>query len=131
MKYQEESNMFKLIKGTRYEANLLDNKFLNIPDEDMFYIKKKPCDLYGIYYHRDGIAVRVFEARDGSEYYCSQDINKNSANYMRFTFDIKQVSNKIRMADKDDQKKLQYLFKNNLIKFENSYILKLFKEIVL
>ena len=129
--YQKESNVFKLIKGTRYEANLLDNKFLNVPDDDMFYQKKKQCDLYGIYYHKDGVAVRLYQARDGSEWYCSRDINKNTANYMRFTFDIKQVSNKIRLADKDDQKNLQILFKNNLIKFENSYILKLFKEIVL
>ena len=131
IQYQQESNVFKLIKGTRYESNLLDNKFLNNPDEDMFFTKKGKSDLYGIYYHKDGFAVRLYEGQNGDVWYCTQDTNKNSVNYMRFTFDIKQVTNKIRLAENDEKKKLQFLFKNNLIKFENSYILKMFKEIIL
>ncbi len=131
IKYQKDSNAYKLVKGTRYEGNLFDNKFLNEQDGDMFFTKKKKADLYGIYYHRDGLAVRLYEAQDGSIWYCQQDTNKNSVNYMRFTFDIKQASTRIRLAENDEKKKLQFLFKNNLIKFENSYILKLFKEIIL
>lgn len=131
VQYQKDSNVYKLIKGTRYETNLLDNQFLNEGDDGMFFTKKPKADLYGIYYHKDGLAVRVYEAQDGQSWYVTQDTNKNTVNYMRYTFDIKQVTNKIKLAENEEKKKLQFLFKNNLIKFENSYILKLFKEIIL
>ena len=46
------------------------------------------------------------------------------------TFDMKEKNHRIQYAGKDEQKILQNLYKNNLIKFENSYILKLYKEII-
>lgn len=127
--YRASSNVYKLLKGTRFEDNLLDNKFAD-DNTGMFYTKRKPCDLYGIYYSRDNVAVRVYQSRDGEEWYCTRDTNPNTATYMRYTFDMKEKNHRIQYAGKDEQKFLQNLYKNNLIKFENSYILKLYKEII-
>lgn len=129
IEYQKQSQAYKLVKGTRFEANLFDNKFVDDVD-GLFYDKRKPCDLIGIYYNRDDVAVRVYEAKSGDEFYCGHDINKNTANYMRFTFNLEQANNRIQLAPKDEKKYLQELFTNNLIKFENKYILNVFKDII-
>ena len=128
--YQKSGNMYNLVKGTRWEGNLVDNQFLN-DNDSMFYDKKKPCDLFGIYYSsKDDTFVRVYESKDGDTFYAGKDTNPNTANYMRYTFDIKSVNNRVRMAGNDEKKKLQLLYSNNLIKFENSFILNVFKEII-
>lgn len=127
--YQKNGNVYKLIKGTRFADNLIDSKFVDDVN-DLFFEKKKPSDLIGIYYNRDDVAVRIYQSRSGDEYYAGADFNPNSCNYMRQTFDIKQVTNKISLADKKEKKFLQELFKNNLIKFENKYIMNIFKEII-
>lgn len=127
--YQKNGNAYKLIDGTRFADNLIDNKFLD-NNEGQFYTTRKSCDLYGIYYNRDDVAIRIYQSRDGSEFYASNDTNPNTANYMRFTFNIKQANNRIRLADNKEKKFLQELFKNNLLFFENKYIMNVFKEII-
>ena len=129
IEYQKTGNVYKLLDGTRFADNLIDNKFIDNTD-NIFYDKRKPCDLYGIYYNRDDIAIRIYQSRDGDCFYCGSDTNPNSANYMRFTFDIKQVNNKIRLATTDEKNYLKILFTNNLIKFENKFILNIFKDII-
>lgn len=129
IEHQKQGNVYKLIKGTRYEANLLNNEFVK-DNDGLFYNKRKPCDLIGIYYGRDNVAVRVYQSKDGDDFYCGSDPNPNSANYMRFTFDLKLTTSKISLADNDEKKFLQDLYKNNLIKFQNEYILKVFKDII-
>lgn len=127
--YQRDGQAYKLVKGTRFEANLIGNKFAN--DDIEYFDKKKPCDLYGIYYSRkDDIFVRVYQAKDGTEWYATKDTNPNAVAYMRFTFDIKNVTNRIKLAPTEEKKILQKIFANGLIKFENSFIMKVFKEII-
>lgn len=130
IEYQKQGNIYQLIKGTRYEDNLLNNKFKGDSDSSMFYTKRKACDLYGIYYNRDKIAVRIYQAKSGDIWYAGKDINPNTVNYMRYTFIMSQADNRIRYAPPDEKKMLQQLYANNLILFENEYILKLFKEII-
>lgn len=127
--YQKQGNMYKLIKGTRYASNLLDNQFKQ-DNSGLFYDKRKACDLYGIYYGRDNNCVRIYQAKGGDVWYVGKDINPNTVNYMRYTFDIKQANNRIRFAPLDEKKMLQKLWQNNLLLFENEFILKLFKEII-
>lgn len=127
--YQKSGHMYKLIKGTRYEDNLLNNEFKS-DNSGLFYTNRKPCDLYGIYYARDGECIRIYQSKSGDEWYVGKDTNPNSVNYMRFTFDIKAVTNRIRFAPADEKKFLQQLWQNNLLKFENEYILKVFKELI-
>lgn len=129
-RYQQDSNIYKLVHGTRFENNLINNKFVDDEFDSMFYDTRKPCDLYGIYYDRDGNAVRIWERKDGDGFYCGKDTNPNSANYMRFTFDVENASNRIGLAPTKEKKFLQELFANNLILFENKYILNIFKEII-
>lgn len=129
IQYQKNGNAYKLIAGTRFADNLIDNNFIDNVD-GLFYTNKKPSDLIGIYYNRDDVAVRIYESRDGETFYAGIDTNPNSCNYMRQTFNIKQVNNKISLADNKEKKFLQEIFKNNLIKFENKYILNIFKEII-
>lgn len=128
-KYQQSGKVYNLIKGTRYEANLIGNKFSN-DQSDIYYDKKEPCDLFGIYYDRDGESIRIYESKKSDLFYCSKDFNKNTVNYMRYTFDIHIASHKIRLANNDEKKRLKELFENGLIKFENGYILQVFKNII-
>lgn len=129
-KYQQGGNFYKLIKGTRFENNLIDNQFVE-DNTSMFYLNKKPCDLFGIYYSgRNDVFVRLYESKDGDTYYCGSDTNPNTANYMRFTFDLKYANHRINFADREELKKLQLLYQNHLIKFENSFILNVFKDIL-
>ena len=130
IQYQKQGSIYKLIKGTRYEDNLLNNKFKGEIDSQMFYTKRKACDLYGIYYNRDKIAIRIYQSKSGDIWYAGKDINPNTVNYMRYTFNIQQADNRVRYAPPDEKKMLQQLYANNLILFENEYILKLFKEII-
>lgn len=126
--YQRSGNVYKLIKGTRYEANLIGNEFVN-DDTRIFYDKRKPCSLFGIYHGRDG-AVRIYQSKDGDDWYCGNDINPKTAIYMRYAFDVKYTNSQISLGEPSDKKFLQELYKNNLIKFENSYILEMFKNII-
>lgn len=127
--HQRKGNIYNLIKGTRYESNLIDNKFVR-NNSDMFYDKRKPCDLIGIYYGRENVPVRIYQSKDGDDFYAGRDTNPTSAMYMRITFELKNASNDIKYGDEKERKYLQNLFKNNLIKFENEYILKVFKDII-
>lgn len=128
--YQKSGNIYKLLQGTRFEDNLIDNQFVD-DNTSMFYSTRKPCDLFGIYYNgREDTFVRVYQSKDGSEYYCSKDTNPNGVNYMRFTFDIKYANHRIRLADNKEKKLLIEMYQNNLLKFENSFILRVFKDII-
>ena len=127
--YQRSGNVYKLVQGTRFEGNLIGNQFAE-DDSGMFFDRKKPSTLFGIYYDKEGTAVRIYESRDGDIFYATSDINPNSVNYMRYTFDLRVANHKIKLADNQEKKKLQLLFSNNLIKFESSYILGVFKDII-
>lgn len=130
VEYQKKSNVYKLVKGTIYEDNLINNKFSDEEFDGLFYTERKACDLTGIYYDKDGVAVRVYQAKSGDNWYCGPDTNKNSANYMRFTFDVNQVNTRVRLADNKEKQMLKELFANHLILFENKYILNVFKNII-
>ena len=82
------------------------------------------------YTWRNDVFVRLYESKDGDTYYCGSDTNPNTANYMRFTFDLKYANHRINFADREELKKLQLLYQNHLIKFENSFILNVFKDIL-
>lgn len=127
---QKNSQAYKLVKGTRFEANLIGNKFVDDGD-NAYFDKRKPCDLYGIYYNaRENAFVRIYLAKDGSEWYACRDVNPNTVAYMRFTFDLGAVTTRIRLAPIEEKKILQNIFAKSLLKFENSYIMKVFKEII-
>lgn len=115
-----ESLTGKLISGSKYEANLLDNKFDG--NNDFIFDKKPKSDIIGVYTTKEGVAIRIYEAKEGNLYYATKDINPNSLLYMRYTFDIDVVNTKIKLAPKEHKMFLKEIYVNQLLRFESKYI---------
>lgn len=125
---KQKSIAGSMAKGSRFEDSLTLNKFEG--DAFEIYEKRKPCSLYGIYYNGEGDAIRIYEAKDGSEYYASKDINNNSYNYMRYVFTLDQVASNRQFATKETRDYLTSLYINKILKFESNYILKVFQSLI-
>lgn len=109
----------RLVKGTKYEDNIVDNKFDG--NNDFLFDKKPKSDIIGVYVNSEGVAIRIYEDRDGV-YYATKDINPNALLYMRYTFDLDIVNTKIKLAPKEHKQFLTDIYANHLIRFESKYI---------
>lgn len=109
-----------LVKGTRYEDNIVNNKFDG--NNDFIFDRKPKSDIIGIYVNSENIAIRIYEARETGLYYATKDINPNTLLYMRYTFDINIVNTKIKLAPKEHKQFLKELYVNHLLRFESKYI---------
>ena len=116
---KRESLTGLLSSGTRYEANLVDNIFAG--NNDFLFTTKPKCDIIGIYVNSEGVAIRIYEDREGL-YYATKDINPNALLYMRYTFDINVVNTKIKLAPKEHKQFLTDIYANHLVRFESKYI---------
>jgi len=108
-----------LSSGTRYEANIINNNFDG--NNDFLFTNKPKCDIIGVYVNSEGVAVRIYEDRDGI-YYATKDINPNALLYMRYTFDLERVNTKIKLATKEHKQFLTDIYANHLLRFESKYI---------
>lgn len=109
-----------LVSGSRYEENLVENKFVG--GDDFIFDKLPPRDIIGIYHNKNGVAIRLFEGKKGNEYFATKDINANTLLYMRYTFDINNVNPRCKLAPKEHKKFLQDIYAQHLLKFESKYI---------
>lgn len=108
-----------LSSGTKYEANIVNNNFDG--NNDFLFDKKPKSDIIGVYVNSEGVAIRIYEDRDGV-YYATKDINPNALLYMRYTFDLDIVNTKIKLAPKEHKQFLTDIYANHLIRFESKYI---------
>lgn len=118
----------KIASGTRYASNLIDNEFASA--EARIFERRKPCTLYGIYYNEDDVAIRIYQTKDGSEYYVTKDINPKSYTYMRYVFKVNQVDKIKKFADSKTKKLLQFWFTSGKILFESNYIRNQFVKLI-
>lgn len=117
-----------LVAGSRYEDNMMANKFVG--GDDFIFDKLPKRDIIGIYHNKNGVAIRLFESRESNEYFATKDINPNTLLYMRYTFDIDAVNPRVRLAPKEYKKFLQDIYAQHLLKFESSYIKNQFLELL-
>lgn len=128
----EEAKMESLsgliTKGTFLDDSMNKNTFEN--SQSLIFEKRKPCTLYGIYYSPEGVPVRLYEAKDGSEFYACKDLNSKSYNYMRYVFELDKVKDGKIFASKQMKDYLQRLYTNKKIKFESNYLCNVFVSIL-
>ena len=117
---KQQSLTGQLVKGSKYEDNLVNNKFDG--NNDFIFDKKPACDIIGIYVTSENIAVRIYEGKKDHLYYATHDPNPNERLYMRFTFDINIVNNKIKLGDKTHKDFIKSIYANHLLRFESKYI---------
>jgi len=115
-----ESATGLMVKGTRYEDNIVNNKFAG--NNDFIFDKKPKSDIIGVYTNSENIAIRIYHSRQTGLYYATKDINTNSLLYMRYTFDINIVNTKIKLAPKEHKQFLKDLYTGHLLRFESKYI---------
>ena len=117
-----------ITKGTFLDANLNRNEF-----EDagcILFEKRKPCNIYGIYYNNENECFRLYKSNSANEYYVCKDINANSYSYMRYVFNAKQISANRKYANQDIRKFLSGILFNKQVKFESQYLFGVYCSIV-
>lgn len=124
----ENSIAGKIIAGTFLDDSINKNKFENLKIK--IFEKRKACDLEGIFYNNSNDSFRLYKAKDGSEYYCCKDINKNSYNYMRYVFNYSQVDNVKQYANKDIKEYLKRLYESGQVLFESNFISNIYISII-
>lgn len=92
--------------------------------------KRKPCNLYGIYYNNEGECFRLYQAVKENIYYACKDINSKSYNYMRYVFNAKQTSNERILVDQNVRIWLKRLLQAKQIQFESQYIFGVFCSVI-
>lgn len=127
-KKNSESIAGRLIADTRYADNILNNKFSN--DDTLLFTKRKKCDIIGIYYNNKGEAVRIYRANDGSEYYACKDLSTTGYSYLRYVFDLSQVTEDKQLVGIEHRKFLTNLYASKMLRFESRYIQTVFIDIV-
>lgn len=110
----------QMTAGTFLDANLNHNEFES--GECEIFEKRKPCNLYGIYYNNENECIRLYKSNETNEFYVCKDINSNSYLYMRYVFNAKQMSTNRKYADNDTRKFLQNILFNKQVKFESKYL---------
>lgn len=117
-----------LSQNTFLDANINKNAFdsANIP----IFEKREPCDLFAIYHNSDNEAVRIFKIKNKDAFYCCRDRNKTSCEYMRYVFNIDQVTEKNRLAGPKIRDWLKSLLAQQKIMFDSKYSFNIFCTIV-
>lgn len=118
----------RITSGTFLDANMNNNEFEK--GECDIFEKRKPCNLYGIYYNRENECLRLYVTNDGSEYYVCKDINANSYSYMRYVFETKQVTGNKKFAGKEIRDMLKNLLTSKRVKFESKYLFGVYCSII-
>lgn len=118
----------KITAGTFLDDSMNKNKFEK--EGCIIFERRKPCDLYGIYYNNEGECVRLYQAKTGATYYVCKDINSKSYNYMRYVFNAKQVTANRILVDNKMRIWLKSLLQKRQIEFESQYLFNVFCSII-
>lgn len=127
-KRKRKSLSGKITRGTFLDASMNENKFESVGCS--IFERRKPCDLFGIYYNAEGECIRLYQAKTGDVFYACKDINPKSYNYMRYVFNAKQVSSDRILVDNKVRAWLKTLLQKKEIQFESQYIFNVFCSIV-
>ena len=117
---KEKSISGTMTKGTFLDANMNHNEFER--GECEIFEKRKPCNLFGIYYSNEDECIRLYKSNETNEYYVCKDINANSYQYMRYVFNAKQMATNRKYANADVRKFLQNILYEKQVKFESKYL---------
>lgn len=136
--YAPNSKEFEERKKNSISATITAGTFLddsmnkNIFDSGgcQMFEKRKPCNLYGIYYNNDGECFRLYQAAKENLFYACKDINANSYNYMRYVFNAKQANENRILVDKNIRNWLKKLLQAKQIQFESQYIFGVFCSVI-
>lgn len=122
-KDRDASVVGKLIKGTAYEENLFNNKFV---DDESEFFEKRPeklrlyCILHNMY-----SAIRVYIGTD-SHFYVTKDFNEDTHAGVRFVNNIEDVNTKLSLIPKYVLDVLISGYNKSQFKFENANLKKIF-----
>lgn len=109
------------------EDNLETNEFTDELSKDLM-MPDNPKSSHFIYcLHGEAGSIRVHATKDYSEYYILEDYGKNKNN--RYCLDSKYQTN-IVMYIPEYKEMILNLYSQNKLKFENSYVLTIFKNIL-
>ena len=128
IKRKKNSIAGKIAKGTFLEDNLLYNKFEN--GDCILFEKRKPCNLFGIYYNKENEALRLYKSNNSEEFFACKDINPNSYTYMRYVFETKQIATNRKYANNNVRKFLENLLINKKVYFESKYLFGIYCSII-
>lgn len=122
-KDRDASVVGKIIKGTTYEENLFNNKFV---DDESEYFEKKPDKLrLYVILHNQYNSVRVYIGMDGKFYVC-RDFNQEAHADVRFVNNIEDVNSRLNLIPKYILEPLVNGYNKSLFKFENANLKKIF-----
>lgn len=127
-KRQENSISSVIAKGTFLDASMNKNEFES--NGCVIFEKRKPCDIWGIYYNLENECFRLYQAKDGSTFYVCKDINSNSYSYMRYVFTAKQAKMDRILADSKIRQWLKKLLATKQVQFESQYLFGVYCSIV-
>ena len=127
-KMKESSIAGLITKGTFLDDNLNKNMFEN--SSCIVFEKRKPCNLYGIYYNSENDCFRLYKATNDNIYYVCKDINAKSYSYMRYVFNANQISADRKYANNDVRKFLSGILYNKQVQFESQYLFGVYCSIV-
>lgn len=122
-KERDESVVGKIIKGTVYEENLFNNKFVD--DESEFFAKKPDKLRLYVILHSNYNAIRVYIGDDG-KFYVTRDINSDAHANVRFVNNIEDVNSRLALIPKYILDVLINGYNKSLFKFENANLKKIF-----
>lgn len=120
---RDASVVGKIIKGSAYEENLFNNKFV---DDESEFFEKKPdkLRLYVILHNREN-SVRIYIGRDGY-FYVTRDFNEDAHTGVRFVNNIEDVNSRLALIPKHVIDPLVNAYNKSLFKFENANLKKFF-----
>lgn len=122
-KDRDASVVGKLIKGTAYEENLFNNKFVD--DESEFFEKKpEKLRLYCIL-HNQFNSIRVYIGMDGF-FYVTRDFNEDTHAGVRFVNNIQDVNSKLNLIPQYVLEPIINGYNKSRFKFENANLKKFF-----
>lgn len=118
----------KITANSWLDSSMNKNTFNN--GECEIFEKRKPCNLFGIYYNLENECFRLYRSKTGNEFYVCKDINENSYAYMRYVFDSRQAKANRILANANIRKWLKDLLKSKQVKFESQYLFKVFCSVI-
>lgn len=127
-KRKENSISSRITRGTFLDQSMNKNQFENTGC--LIFERRKPCNLYGIYYNNEGECVRLYQERRGDTFYCCKDINSNSYNYMRYVFNAKQANADRILVENNVRQWLKRLLQTQQVQFESQYIFSVYCSII-
>lgn len=122
-KDRDESVVGKLIKGTTYEENLFNNKFVD--DESEFFEKRPDRLRLYVIIHNQYNSARVYIGQDGY-FYVTRDFNEDAHTGVRFVNNIEDVNTRLSLCPKYILDVLVSGYNKSKFKFENANLKKIF-----